>query len=137
MSKNTKGPTAITLSMLEEEFMDIGEDLYRDISNVEVTLTRDVHFDAYDCSVCIYDRGGDDPVVAKIVEDLRGIADEERLRDGDPVDPSAVLSLFDGETLGLLISRGIRIGWNLGWSTEAMIDPATVKSTDRLYPEDQ
>jgi hypothetical protein len=137
MHNQTKDRPIITRSVMEKEFIDVGEDLQHDISAVVVTVTRDVHFDAYECEVSIYGSDGDAPVVCEIVKDLQNIADDERMRAGYPVDPSNVLSLFDGEMLGLLTRRDIRIGWNPEWVTEAEIDPATAKSSDRLYPEDQ
>lgn len=137
MSNQTKDRPIITRSVMEEEFIDVNEDLQHDISAVVVTLTRDVHFDSYECEVLVYGCDVDAPVVCEIVKDLRGIADVERMRAGYPVDPSDVLSLFDADTLALLTRKGIEIRWNPEWVTEAKIDPATAKSTDRLYPEDQ
>jgi hypothetical protein len=137
MSNNTKGQTAITMTMLEKEFTAVYEELCRDISAVMVTLTRDVHFDAYNCEVSVYGSDSDNPIVCEVVEILRDIVDEESQRAGKPLAPSAVLSLFAADTLGLLKRRGIMIDWNPDWMTEAKIDLTTAKSTDRLYPEDQ
>ena len=137
MSNNTNGQTAITLTMLEKEFTAVGEELCRDISAVMVTLTRDVHFDAYNCEVSVYGSDSDNPIVCEVVEILRDIVDEESQRAGEPLAPSAVLSLFDTNTLGLLKRRGIMIDWNPSWLTEAKIDPITAVSNRQLYPEDQ
>jgi hypothetical protein len=137
MSKQARNQNVITRSMMEKEFIDVGEELQHDISALIITLTRDVHFDSCDCEVSVYGRDDDNPVVCKAVEILQDIVDEERLRAGHPVDSSDILSLFDGEMLGLLTRRDIRIGWNPEWVTEAEIDPATAKSSDQLYPEDQ
>jgi hypothetical protein len=121
MINNTKGQTAITLDMLEKAFTAVGEELCRDISAVMVTLTRDVHFDAYNCEVSVYGSDSDNPIVCEVIKNMRGIADEERLRAGDPVAPSAVLSLFDANTLGLMSSRGIKIGFSLAQKRSAPI----------------
>lgn len=130
--------TALKTEMIAQEFEDVGEDLEADLSGVHVKAVRDVHDGGVELEIYVFGKGleeNEPPVVHVPIPMSSGLFDDEADLE-ETVSPASILKLFDDSFLKLVNQKGLKIIWNPGWPTEAVIFPADGSSSS-LYPQDQ
>lgn len=129
----------LTYDYVRQEFEDVGEDLFQDLSVVRLSMTCDVHTDSMDLEVCIYgqENGADDPPVVQTVYSVTDLVQGEENLGNRALYANSVLSLFDQVLLDLFIRVRIKIVWNDGDITCKKIDPGHDDNTDFLFAQEQ
>ena len=126
----------LTYDFVSQEFNDVGESMEEDLSMVTATLSRNVLDESYDFEICIYGQDSDDdspPIVQSVYVRVLDVFDERMLKKTGSVDPYRVLSLFDQRMLRLLMRSGIKIQWNAGEDSYAVIDPVSYQDMGLLF----
>lgn len=126
----------LSLQYITSEFKDIDEDICKDLTEIHFIAVMDCHDGGYNIEVMVFGRkteGENFPVVHVRLPASCGIMEDENLLPDGSVSPEAVTRLFDYDFTELAAKKGVRIIWNPGMQTQAVITGSS--SSVPLHPQ--
>ncbi len=99
--------TCIGLLDLEQVFIEADEDLMPDLSVVQISMIRDVHYDSIDLKVLVYgqENGEEDAPVGEFRVDPEVVVPDGALAEGG-INPAQLFRYLQQERFGSVFSAG-------------------------------